>query len=215
MLQGTLDRPTQAILDTPEIQRSNTDGAAPITESRLPFGLDTGTIFQAVAVTGGSMLMIYVLFNYREPLAGMGNWGYLGVALAELGNSAVIIIPTPAPAYTFAMGALLNPLIIGIVGGLAAMIGELVGYYLGVRGQTLARRGRLYDRFQELTLRFGGAALFTFAVLPVPFDFAGVWAGAARYPLAKFVSIVAVGKIIKVTTIAMSGYYGAQWLLGS
>jgi membrane protein DedA with SNARE-associated domain len=177
-------------------------------------GLDAGTVFQAVAITAGSMLMVCLLFSYREPLTQMGNWGYIGVAIAELGNSAVIIIPTPAPAYTFAMGALLNPLIIGIVGGLAAATGELIGYYLGVRGQTIAQRGRLYNRIQELTIRFGGAALFTFAVLPVPFDFAGIWAGATRYPLSKFVPIVAVGKIIKATTIATSGYYGVQWLAG-
>jgi membrane protein YqaA with SNARE-associated domain len=180
----------------------------------LPFGIQAGTVFQTLAVTAGSMLMVYMLFNYREPLGEMGNWGYIGVAIAELGNSAVLIIPTPAPAYTFAMGALLNPLIIGVVGGLSAMAGELVGYYLGVRGQTLAQRGRLYHRFQQLTLRFGGAALFTFAVLPVPFDFAGVWAGAARYPLVRFVSIVAVGKIIKVTAVATTGYYGVHWFLG-
>jgi hypothetical protein len=90
--------------------------------------------------------MVYLLFSYRDPLAQMGNWGYIGVAIAKLGKSAVIIIPTPAPAYTFAMGALLNPLIIGIVGGLAAASGEMIGYYLGVRSQTIARRGRLYTQ---------------------------------------------------------------------
>lgn len=215
MLQGTLSRPSPAVLDAPELQCPGSQRETPTAESRFPFGLVAGTVFQVVAVTAGSALMIYVLFNYRAPLAEMGNWGYLGVALAELGNSMVIIIPTPAPAYTFAMGALLNPLIIGIVGGLAAAVGEMVGYYLGVRGQTIARRGRLYNRVQELTLRFGGAALFTFAVLPLPFDVAGVWAGATRYPLAKFVSIVAVGKIVKVTSVAMTGYYGVQWILGS
>ena len=110
----------------------------------------------------------------------MGNWGYVGVALADFANSLVIIIPTPAPAYTFAMGTLLNPVAIGIIGGLAAASGEMIGYYLGVRSQTIAQRGRMYGKVQELTLRFRAAALFTFAVLPVPLDVAGVWAGATR-----------------------------------
>ena len=57
----------------------------------------------------------------------MGNWGYVGVALADFANSLVIIIPTPAPAYTFAMGALLNPVAIGIIGGLAAASDEMIG----------------------------------------------------------------------------------------
>ena len=215
MLQGTLNRTASPVLDAPDLWRSTSEVASPASESRLPFGLDVGTIFQATMVTGGSLLMVYLLFSYRDPLAEMGNWGYIGVVIAEFANSAVLIIPTPAPAYTFTMGALLNPVIIGIVGGLAATAGEMIGYYLGVRGQTIAQRGRLYNRVQELTLRFGGAALFTFAALPVPFDVAGVWAGATRYPLAKFVTIVAIGKIVKVTTVAMTGYYGVQWILGS
>jgi hypothetical protein len=77
MLQGTLNRPTTPILDAPRLQHSSARPAAHTTESRLPLGLDAGTIFQAVAVTAGSMLMVYLLFSYRDPLAQMGNWGYI------------------------------------------------------------------------------------------------------------------------------------------
>ena len=180
MLQGTLNRTSSPVLDTPEFRRSSVQQASPSVESRLPFGLDARTIFQAVAVPGGSMLTGYVLFSYRAPLAELGNWEYVGVVLADFANTVAIIVPTPAPAYTFAMGALLNPVAIGIIGRLAAASGERIGYYLGVRSQTIAQRGRMYGPVQELTLRFRAAALFTFAVLPIPFDVAGVWAGATR-----------------------------------
>ena len=122
-------------------------------------------------MTGGSRFVVYLLFSYRDPLAEMGNRGYVGAALTEFANSVVIIFPTPAPAYTFAMGALFNPVAIG---GLAAASGEMIGYYLSARGQTTARRGTVYGKVQELTLRFGAAALFTFAVLAAPFDVAEV-----------------------------------------
>ena len=65
MLQGTLNRTSSPVLDTPELQRSSVQQASPSIESRLPFGLDAGPIFQAVAVTGGSMFMVYLLFSYR------------------------------------------------------------------------------------------------------------------------------------------------------
>ena len=65
MLQGTLNRTSSPVLDTPELQRSSVQQASPSVESRLPFGLDARTIFQAVAVTSGSMLTGYVLFSYR------------------------------------------------------------------------------------------------------------------------------------------------------
>lgn len=73
MLQGTLNRTSSPVLDTPELQRSSVQQASQSVESRLPFGLDARTIFQAVAVTGGSMLTGYVLFSYRAPMAEMGN----------------------------------------------------------------------------------------------------------------------------------------------
>ena len=39
--------------------------------------------------------------------------------------------------------------------------------------------------------------------------------GALKYPTHKFLLYVLVGKTIKVTGIALAGYYGATWLLGS
>jgi len=53
----------------------------------------------------------------------MGRWGYLGVFIAELLNSAVLLVPTPRPAVTAAAGAVLNPLVVGLVGGTAAALG--------------------------------------------------------------------------------------------
>jgi membrane protein DedA with SNARE-associated domain len=49
----------------------------------------------------------------------------------------------------------------------------------------------------------------------LPFDLAGIWAGTGRYPVGKFLVIVISGKVIKVTTVAMAGYYGLQLLTGS
>ena len=58
-----------------------------------------------------------------------------------------------------------------------------------------------------------GLALFTFALLPVPFDIAGIWAGTVRYSPARFLLYVAAGKIIKFTVLAFGGFFGISWLL--
>ena len=42
-----------------------------------------------------SVLVGYTLLHFREAVTGMGNWGYLGIFLAEMGNSAAVLIPTP------------------------------------------------------------------------------------------------------------------------
>ena len=168
----------------------------------------------ALAAVSVSLGIVAVLISFRDSLHLVGNWGYLGVAFGELANSAVIIIPTPAPAYTFAMGSVLDPFALGIVGGVSAALGELFGYYLGVKGRQAIGSPRAMRRLKVLTSRWGGAALMAFAVSPLPFDLAGIWAGSVRYPVRKFLLLVIPGKVVKVTTVALAGSYGFQWLAG-
>ena len=159
-------------------------------------------------------LVAVVLVQFQDSLVETGTWGYAGVFLGELGNSVVILVPTPAHAYTFAMGAALNPWALGLFAGTGAALGELTGYYLGLKGRRVVAGGRLYERMRSATTRWTGAALFMFATLPVPFDIAGVWAGSLKYPVHRFILYVLLGKTIRVTGIALAGYYGAIWLLG-
>jgi membrane protein YqaA with SNARE-associated domain len=163
---------------------------------------------------GLSIGVVALLIASRESLQLMGGWGYLGVSLGEFANSAALFIPTPAPAYTFAMGSVLDPFGLGIVGGVSAACGELLGYYLGAKGRKAVGSPRVMRRMQVLTSKWGGGALLAFAMLPVPFDVAGIWAGAARYPLPKFLLFVIPGKVVKVTMVALAGSYGFYWLAG-
>ena len=172
------------------------------------------TILIVAIVASLSMLSVFLLLHFREPMAGLGSWGYLGGFVAEFTNSAVIIIPTPAPAYTFTMGITLNPMLLGLIGGIGAATGELTGYILGARGRGVLQRGRLYERLTALSAQRTGPFLLASAMLPLPFDVAGVWAGAIRYPVWRFLILVTIGKVVKVTAIALAGYYGLNWFLG-
>lgn len=156
----------------------------------------------------GSIALALILIRFASLLESLGNWGYVGVALVEFGNSAMLAIPTPSYAYTFAMGSILNPFVVGVIGGTFAMLGELIGYYLGRNGSVILPKSPRVERFKSWTGKWGAIVLFWFALLPVPFDIAGIWAGAARYPLVRFIPIVALGKTIKITGIAIAGYFG-------
>ena len=169
-------------------------------------------VVQIIAVVLASVGLALLLIRFSAELKELGNWGYAGVAAAEFANSAMLVIPTPASAYTFAMGGVLNPFIVGAIGGVFSTLGELIGYYLGRRGGTALANKPSARRLRAWTERWGATALFTCAVLPVPFDIAGVWAGAARYPLARFAPVVLLGKLIKITAIALAGYFGLEAL---
>ena len=180
--------------------------------SRAPFW--NSALLPALATVLLPLIGFYLLVQYWDTVVAWGSWGYLGVFLAELANSAVILVPTPGPAYAFAMGVTLDPLSLGLIGGVAAPLGELTGYMLGARGRHVVEGGRRYERFKALTMRWTGGALFTFALMPIPFDVAGVWAGAMRYPLWRFLVFVTPGKVLKVTSMALAGSYSVDWLLG-
>ena len=122
--------------------------------------------------------------------------------------------PSPGPIITLTLASILNPLLVGLVGGIAAAMGELSGYAVGATGRQALEGSRIYERFQALAQRRVGPALFVFAALPIPFDFAGISAGTVRYSLRHFLLYVAAGKVIRVTTLAFAGYYGMSWLLG-
>ena len=178
-------------------------------------GFKLSQILLPIAVTlGGSVLVGLGFVYFWEYVESAGKWGYVGVFAAELVNSAAIIIPTPGPAYTIGMALILNPFILGVLGGIAATLGELVGYYVGTRGSEALEGKRFYEKTKKLASRWGGKALFAFAALPVPFDLAGIWAGSVRYPIWRFLLYVGSGKIIKVTAIAVATAYGLTWILG-
>ena len=173
-----------------------------------------GMALQLGIMVLSSIGLALLLIKFASQLKSLGNWGYVGVAAFEFGNSAMLAIPTPSYANTFAMGAILNPFVVGVVGGTFAMLGELIGYYLGCRGSVILPESPRVEQFKSWTGRWGSVVLFWFAILPVPFDIAGIWAGATHYPLIRFIPVVALGKTIKITMIALAGYFGMEALMG-
>ena len=210
MLEAVRMRPSPVpVLSRPE--------AASVSGAQAPFALSAGQwksiLLSGAAVLAVSVVAVAILLSLRDTMASLGAWGLVGAFLAELGNSAVILVPTPGPAYTFAMGATLNPFLLGLVGGVGATLGELTGYFLGKRGRHIVEGWSPYARLAALTSRWTGPMLLVLAVLPIPFDLAGVWAGTTRYPLSRFLLFIAPGKIVKVTLVAFAGYYSVSWLL--
>lgn len=184
-----------------------------------PQGLKTssmslGIILPLAAALAFSVLIVFLMVEFRHVIADLGRWGYLGVFFIELANSATILFPTAGQSYTFALGVTLNPLMIGLIGGIGSAIGELTGYAVGAKTGQRFKGGRIFNKLQRFTMRWGGFSLFLFATIPGPFEVAGLWAGTVRYPLARFFVFVAIGKILKVTAFALAGYYSLTWLLG-
>ncbi len=150
------------------------------------------------------------LGTQRELVQRFSQWGYLSSFLISLIGSATVILPAPGLALILALGAHLNPLLLGVVAGIGSGLGELSGYLAGKAGRNLVNReGRFNTFLHNMTTRFTSPALFILAILPLPiFDFAGILAGALRMPVLRFLAVVISGKIIKH---ALAAYLGAEF----
>src|SRR3954451_17482012 len=79
----------------------------------------------------------------------LGNYGYLGIFLVTLLATAAIVVPVPYLALIVVAGSFLNPLLVALIGGAAAALGELTGYLVGYTGRSLLPHNRSYDLLER------------------------------------------------------------------
>jgi membrane protein YqaA with SNARE-associated domain len=165
-------------------------------------------VLLAVAIT-------VVLFLYRDKVVALGNYGYLGAFLVCLISNTSIILPVPGIVVLFALGTTLNPVLVALAGATGGVIGEITGFMAGYGGRGMVQGGgRIYTLAEDWMKRWGGWAIFVFAVFPIPIlDIAGVVAGILRYPLWKFLLIAWPGKSLKYIILVLAGAYGWQAVL--
>ena len=139
--------------------------------------------------------------------------GYAGGALSSLLASGGILVPVPALAVACAASFYLTPLLVALVAAAAESVGELTGNSLGYTGRGFIQRRPLHQRLEQWMERRGWLLLFVLAVIPNPvFDVAGVAAGGLRYPLWRFLGVVAVGKLIKFVALVYACVLSVEWL---
>jgi membrane protein YqaA with SNARE-associated domain len=146
------------------------------------------------------------------------DWGYLGVFAVGFASSASILLPLPIFALVFTAGAVLNPVLVGIIAGVGAGLGEITGYALGFGGKQVIdkKHKKMFRRAEEWTEKHGFfAVVILFAATPLPDDILGIIGGAIGYDVKKFILASIIGKIILNTALAFAGFYGSAWLLGA
>ena len=159
-----------------------------------------------------SVLVATALLLAQDPLERFGDWGYAGAFVAMLVNNATIILPAAGQLIVAGLSASLNPVLLGVVGGVGGTIGELTGYALGVTGRRIVSAENRNRRLNRIPRRLFGPTLFLFAVTPLPFDVAGIVAGTMRFPVLWFLFWVGAGKVLNTIAIALAARYTIAWL---
>ncbi len=180
------------------------------TKTPSPAHLRAVQVLTGVIIVGALAAAVY----FRDRLQELAAYGYAAVFLVGLLSNATIILPIPGLAVSSVLGGVFNPWLVGIVAGIGQALGELSGYLLGYSGQTLVSDRPIYGRIQGWMRRWGVWVIFVLAVIPNPvFDVGGMIAGALRFPVWKFLTSCAAGKIIKNIAFALAGYYSIEAIL--
>ncbi len=165
--------------------------------------MDIASLLAQFAAWGGSVV---------------NDWGYLGIFFISLVSSATIFLPVPSFALVFAAGAVLNPVVVGVAGGIGSAMGELTGYAIGYGGEhALSKKHKkLLERTEKWAEKHGFfAVVVIFAATPLPDDVIGIIGGALNYDVRKFFAASLIGKLALNLALAFAGFYGHAWVLGT
>ena len=147
------------------------------------------------------VLAVGIIYK-RDPeiFTKLQGYGYLGAFIISVVLNATIILPVSNVLLMTAIGvAVPFPWLVGVLGGIAASIGEMTGYLAGRAGRGILANNKIYVRIEGWVKKWGWAAVFFLSIVPFAFDVVGITAGALRMPVWRFMLACAAGRIIFYT----------------
>jgi len=157
--------------------------------------------------------------------------GYLGALLAGfLGSSTLFFSIFPSFVVIPIIGSQLNPILVGVMAGIGAGVGQFLHYYVGVGGRKLIGRksisiGRfkmpqLYSKriaaidWEKRIKKYGVVVIFVFAATPLtPDDILWIPLGIMGYPKLRALIAAILGKITLNLLYAFTGFFGMELLM--
>ena len=175
-----------------------------------------GWLYLAILLTGLialSSVLAYTLQQllspYQTSLSKFAWLAYMGIFGVMLLANLTIIAPVPvATAIMVAVATKWDPISISLFASLGGSCGEISGYYIGYIGKEvlISKYTAKQERISGWMAQYGLWAVFFLALQPVlPFDIAGLIAGASRLSLWKFFTALFLGKFVKYTIICYIG----------
>ena len=175
------------------------------------------TVVFVIAITVGIFL---VYGRHLERLVELKNYVYWGAFLISVIGNATIILPGAVLLILSEIGIVLypvagpvGPIIVGLVGGVGAAIGEITGYLVGYSGRGVAGRSQIYKRLVGWVKRWGAPAIFVFSLVPLIFDLVGIVAGVLRVPFWKFMLACWLGRTLLYVIIVLAAAWGWEMAL--
>ena len=180
---------------------------------RLSRRLSTKSGLLQVLALVFALALIVALWLFSGTIAGLKSLGYPGIFFISLASSASVLVPAPGLLSICGVSLVLNPILVGLLAGIGEAMGEATGYAVGFGGHGILQGHKFYAKAHDWIERRGTLLIFAASLIPNPiFDVVGVAAGAARFPLLRFLLAVWAGKTLKDLMVAYACSQAAQLL---
>ncbi|MFX1234366.1 MAG: VTT domain-containing protein, partial [Promethearchaeota archaeon] len=152
-------------------------------------------ILALLNINFGQWLANAVIWFYNE----FGDFGiYLGIFLISIFGNFTIIFPVPYVVALIVISAVIpgvNPILIGIVAGLGASIGEVSAWLIGRSSKEIIGDSKSMERMKRYVDKgWAPILIFIFAATPLPDDAFLIVLGLAQYSLVKTLIYCFAGK---------------------
>jgi membrane protein YqaA with SNARE-associated domain len=139
---------------------------------------------------GLTYLLRYLMAYFNIPIDRFAPTAYLIVFVITLLSNAGIFVPVYIHiSIMMTVAQYWNPALVALTASVAGTLGEMSGYYAGYLGKRIVHLENVpgYERLAGWMKRYGPWGIFLISLQPIlPFDVAGLLAGASRIPVWKF-----------------------------
>jgi membrane protein YqaA with SNARE-associated domain len=158
---------------------------------------------------GSIYLFQYLVTHFDISVEEFATTAYLLVFVTTLIGNASIIVPVAIHiAVMITAASEFDPILIALIASIAGTLGEITGYYAGYLGKKIIVRDTTpgYTRVVGWMEKYGPWTIFFLSLQPIlPFDIAGLVAGAFRMPLWKFLVFCWAGRFPKYIVLCYFG----------
>jgi membrane protein YqaA with SNARE-associated domain len=177
----------------------------------------TGTNFLLVAASLvlTAALCLLVIF-YWDDVVKFSRYGYLGDLIISFLAGVTVLVPVPSVFIVFTLGAVLNPILVGLIAGAGETIGSMVVYMTGLSSARAfhALDHGVMEKFRVWIKTRGALSVFVMSSIfnPLFYPFTAI-AGMMHFGWWRFLLLCLAGKSLKNILVAGAGFYGMKALL--
>ncbi len=151
-----------------------------------------------------------------EALKSMGYAGAFVSGLLATSTLFLGVFPSYVIIPLLVIFASLNPLVVGVLAGLGAGIGQYLHYYVGVGGRYMLseKRRKSLAKWRPRLEKYGLWLILAFAMTPLtPDDLIWIPLGLVGYPKMKALLAAITGKMILNLIYAYVGYFFGESII--